>query len=565
MSAAEIAGAETPETETPETETPEMETPETKTLETEADAPTQWTEEDPIPQADAPTQWTEEEPVSHTDTPTEWTEEEPVPQADTSMYWTEEEPVPQVDTPTPVMEVMKEEEPEPVPQAPQKAKRSPPEVLAPSPPPPVLPRALPRPRLTFVAPAPQPGVVDRVASMPFVSSTCNMVSAAYTSTKESYPHVRVVCDMAEKGIKTITEAAVSGAQPILSKLEPQITSASEYAHRGLDRLENVPILQESSDKVLSNTKDLVSSKMTEAREIFSSTMSNAKDTVATGVNEAMDMTMLVLSSGMNSVIGSRMGQMVSSRMDTMLGKSEAWADNHLPMTNEELARLAASEEGCDLASVQQQRQEQSYFVRLGSLSERLRQRACAHALGRLRGAGQGAQDALQQLAHALSLIEMAKQGVDQKLGEGQEKLRQMWMNWKNMETLNKTESSEKDPGSAEPEQVESQALSMVRDLTGQLQSACASLGTSLQGLPAQVKEQAQQARRLAEALHATFAHTQSFQDLSSSVLAQSRQCVAQARETLAYTVESVAQNPPLMWLVGPFSPGITERAPKAEK
>ncbi|KAM4889208.1 perilipin-3 isoform 1-T1 [Thomomys bottae] len=526
MSAAEIAGAETPETETPETETPEMETPETKTLETEADAPTQWTEEDPIPQADAPTQWTEEEPVSHTDTPTEWTEEEPVPQADTSMYWTEEEPVPQVDTPTPVMEVMKEEEPEPV---------------------------------------PQPGVVDRVASMPFVSSTCNMVSAAYTSTKESYPHVRVVCDMAEKGIKTITEAAVSGAQPILSKLEPQITSASEYAHRGLDRLENVPILQESSDKVLSNTKDLVSSKMTEAREIFSSTMSNAKDTVATGVNEAMDMTMLVLSSGMNSVIGSRMGQMVSSRMDTMLGKSEAWADNHLPMTNEELARLAASEEGCDLASVQQQRQEQSYFVRLGSLSERLRQRACAHALGRLRGAGQGAQDALQQLAHALSLIEMAKQGVDQKLGEGQEKLRQMWMNWKNMETLNKTESSEKDPGSAEPEQVESQALSMVRDLTGQLQSACASLGTSLQGLPAQVKEQAQQARRLAEALHATFAHTQSFQDLSSSVLAQSRQCVAQARETLAYTVESVAQNPPLMWLVGPFSPGITERAPKAEK
>ncbi|XP_069864716.1 perilipin-3 isoform X1 [Dipodomys merriami] len=299
-------------------------------------------------------------------------------------------------------------------------------------------------------PVPQPGVVDRVAAMPLISSTCDMVSAAYTSTKESHPNVRAVCDMAEKGIRTFTEAAVSGAQPILSKLEPQITSASEYAHRGLDRLQTVPILQQTSDKVLADTKDLVSTKMTEAREMFSNTVSSAKDTVATSVTEAVDLTMSMLSMGMNSVMGTRMGQMVTSRVDTMLGKSEDWVDNHLPLTDEELARLAASVEGCDPASVQQQRREQSYFVRLGSLSERLRQRACAHALGRLRGAGQGAQDALQQLAHALSLIESVKQSVDQKLGEGQEKLSQMWMNWKNMKTPNK-KNSERDPDPAEPE------------------------------------------------------------------------------------------------------------------
>lgn len=68
---------------------------------------------------------------------------------------------------------------------------------------------------------PQPSVVDRVANMPLISTTCNMVSAAYTSTKESHPHVKTVCDAAEKGVKTLTAAAVSGAQPILSKLEPQ--------------------------------------------------------------------------------------------------------------------------------------------------------------------------------------------------------------------------------------------------------------------------------------------------------------------------------------------------------
>lgn len=76
-------------------------------------------------------------------------------------------------------------------------------------------------QVTAEEPVQQPSVVDRVASMPLISSTCHMVSAAYASTKESYPHVKTVCDAAEKGVKTLTAAAVSGAQPILSKLEPQ--------------------------------------------------------------------------------------------------------------------------------------------------------------------------------------------------------------------------------------------------------------------------------------------------------------------------------------------------------
>uniref|UniRef100_A0A8C4N7B7 Uncharacterized protein n=1 Tax=Equus asinus asinus TaxID=83772 RepID=A0A8C4N7B7_EQUAS len=81
---------------------------------------------------------------------------------------------------------------------------------------------LPLPTLLGFPTSPvQPSVVDRVASLPLVSSTCDMVSAAYGSTKDSHPHVRTVCDAAEKGVKTLTAAAVSGAQPILSKLEPQ--------------------------------------------------------------------------------------------------------------------------------------------------------------------------------------------------------------------------------------------------------------------------------------------------------------------------------------------------------
>ncbi|XP_006206436.2 perilipin-3 [Vicugna pacos] len=426
-------------------------------------------------------------------------------------------------------------------------------------------------QVTAGEPIQQPSVVDRVASMPLISSTCHVVSAAYASTKESYPHVKTVCDAAEKGVKTLTAAAVSGAQPILSKLEPQLTSASEYAHRGLDKLEeNLPILQQPPEKVLADTKELMSSKVSGAREAVSNTVSSAKDTVASRVTEAVDvtrgavqsgvdMTKSMVTSGVHSVMGSRVGQMVLSGVDTVLGKSEEWVDNHLPMTDAELARLATSLEGFDIASVSQQRQEQSYFVRLGSLSERLRQRAYAHSLGKLQHTRQRAQEALLHLSQALSLMETVKQGVDQKLVEGQEKLHQMWLSW-NQKRLQGTEENP-----AKPEQVESQTLTMFRDVAQQLQTTCASLGSSLQGLPTHVKDQALQARRQVEELQATFSGVHSFQDLSSSVLTQSREQVARAREALDHMVEYVAQNTPIMWLVGPFAPGVVEKGPEEKE
>lgn len=68
------------------------------------------------------------------------------------------------------------------------------------------------------------------------------------------------------------------------------------------------------------------------------------------------------------------------------------------------ALIATSSEGSDMASLQQQRQEQNYFVRLGSLSERLRNHAYEHSLGKLRNARQSAHEAMQQLTHVLSLV-----------------------------------------------------------------------------------------------------------------------------------------------------------------
>ncbi|NXQ69028.1 PLIN3 protein, partial [Quiscalus mexicanus] len=399
----------------------------------------------------------------------------------------------------------------------------------------------------------------RVANLPLVSSAYDMVSSAYTCTKESHPYVRSVCDVAEKGVKTLTAAAVSGAQPLLTRLEPQISSANEFACKGLDKLEEkLPILQQPPQKIISDTKLLVTSTVTGARDVLTSTMAGArdavssrmagaKDAVVTGVMDmtkgavqgGVEMTRSAVSSGVSTV-----GQMVASGVDSVLGKSEELVDHYLPMTDEELAKLATAVEGFE---PEQQRQQQSYFVRLGSLSTKVRHRALQHSLSKLQSARQSSQDLLAQLQRTLDLVETLKQGVDQRLQGGQEKLQQLWLEW-----------SKKQPDGGKdqvpPEAVESGTVTMLQGLSQQLQSSCQPLVCSLQGLPATVQDKAGQVRQNVEELRAALASVTSLQDVTGPVLARARGHATKARQLMDELVEHVAFNTPLTWLVGPFAP-----------
>lgn len=54
-----------------------------------------------------------------------------------------------------------------------------------------------------------------------------MVSTAYVTTKDNHPYLKSVCEIAEKGVKTITSVAMTGAMPIIQKLEPQSKTTIE--------------------------------------------------------------------------------------------------------------------------------------------------------------------------------------------------------------------------------------------------------------------------------------------------------------------------------------------------
>ncbi|XP_068277040.1 perilipin-3-like [Nyctibius grandis] len=404
----------------------------------------------------------------------------------------------------------------------------------------------------------QASAVSRVTSLPLLNSAFNLVSSAYNHTKETHPYLSGVCSVAETVAAVAVGSVVGGAQPILNQLEPQIALVNEYACKGLDQLEeNLPFLQQPADKVISDTKQLVSTKVTSAMNAACEAKEGAKDLVTNTVTEAVDLTKGAVQDGVektksmvtstvNTALGAAVSQAMAGGVESVLGISEDLVDHYLPMTEEELGKLATAVQGCGMASVEEQKQHQSYFVRLGSLSNKVRRRAYRHSLNKLQCVKQSTQDTLSRLQLAIKLIESVKQEVGQKLLDGQEKLHQLWVDW----CLTQPKGNQVKTAS-QPE-VESRTLAMLRIITQQLQPVYENLKASVQGLPSNIQEAVYQATRSIHKLHSSFSNAMSFQDLSSTTLTQSQDCVTEARRSLDDLFEYITQNTPLNWLVGPF-------------
>ncbi|CAM4566799.1 unnamed protein product [Caretta caretta] len=387
----------------------------------------------------------------------------------------------------------------------------------------------------------QQNLVSRVASLPLVSAAYDMVSTTYTSIKETHPVIRSICDVAETGVRTITSATVSGTQPILDQQEPQelLVSASDYACESLDKLEEkLPILQQPDDQVASDAKELVSSTQTDAKDAVCSTVTEAKDAVTSmvgvakgAVQESVEVTKPAVTGSMSTVMGSSMGQIIMSGVDLK-------------------PKLAVSLEGPGEAPAEQR----SYYVRLGSLSSTLRQRAYQHALGKMRQARQHTLEALSQLQQIIDLMEQA---LGQKAHDGQEKLQQIWL-----ECRKGQPGGSEDNGSPQPEEMVAQALATSHNLILQVWPTCHSLLPNIQGLPATLQEKVQQAYQNIGEGSLELSHVQSLQELSEGILTQTREKLTKAQESLDELLEYVVQNTPLTWIVGPFAPAgdSTEKA-----
>ncbi|NXN07271.1 PLIN3 protein, partial [Indicator maculatus] len=405
-------------------------------------------------------------------------------------------------------------------------------------------------------------VVSRVANLTLVSSACGAISTAYASTKDRHPYLKSVCNAAEKGVRTLTAAAISGAQPLLTKLEPQISTANEYACKGLDKLEEkLPILQQPPEKVTSPLGEtqvgsvpswtrhpcaVPSQVVAGTRELVSCTVSGAVGLARGAVWGGVERTRLALSTGVGTVVGSRVGQLLATGVDVVLGKSEELVERYLPGTEEEPAGVADVE----VAVPERPRRWQSCFVRVGSLSAKLRHRALRRPLGELQRARRSAQQVLAQLHQVIKLIEQGRQGTEEPLNGTRQHLHRMWQDWSQQDTGHHCLLTAL--------QVEPRTLAMLRGLVHQLHAACARLVSSARALPSSVQETAGQVQHVVEDVQASLSRVHTFHDLSDLVLAQSHETMQKAQTNIDELLEYVGQHAPVPWLAGPFAPALVE-------
>ncbi|XP_056329776.1 perilipin-2 [Danio aesculapii] len=409
-------------------------------------------------------------------------------------------------------------------------------------------------------------VVARIVHLPLVVSTYDMVSNVYVNTKNNHPYLKSVCEVAENGVKSITSAAFHSALPIIGKLEPQISMANDLACKGLDKIEKtLPILHKPSEEIVANAKDAV----TGAKEAVSGTVSGAKESVSITLNDVMDRTRgavqgsvektkTAVSGGVQTMMDSRMLKLVSSRVDNALSTSETLLEHYLPENEEEKEGEERNTEGLendsDLAN---------YYVRLGSLSIKVRDRTYQRAVEKVRHAVQRGQESISQLNHTMDIIEFTRKNIDGSNQKLQEKLGSL-MGWKSVSQSQETESET----DSEAEQIESRTLAIAHSLSQQLQSTCVVLVSSLRGLPQHVQLQVVSVSRSALEIYSSFSKAAVLGDLSSTVLSSSRSQLSRITESMDNVMDYLLNNTPLNWLVGPFYPRVeraTENGPKCSK
>ncbi|CAM9894615.1 unnamed protein product [Lampetra planeri] len=423
-------------------------------------------------------------------------------------------------------------------------------------------------------------IMSRVANLPLLSSAYEMMASAYSSTKENHPYVKSVCEVAEQGVRTVAGVAATTVKPLVDKLEPQISTANQYACLGLDKLEQkLPILQQPTEQVASSARGMVGATMGTVTSSVTGVVDKTKGVVTSGVemtkgvvsggvemtkgvmngsvemtksvvsggvemtkgvvSGGVEMTKGVVSGGVSTVMNSRVGQLVTAGVDSALGKTDEYVDYYLPPSELDGAQPEQSE-GQLVAG----QEPQSYYVQLSCLSTKVRQRLYEQSVTRLRNAKLRSQDAISQLQHTVNLIEYAKTHLDSSSQLVQEKLQSSWQQWKKTQPAGGADGA----GAEEPQSVESRTLAMARALSQQVHTSCVSLASNVRGLPQNVQDQVQRVRQNAEALVAAFRNTTSFKDIPAHLLTRSKEQISQLSISMEDVVDYLLNNTPFNWM-----------------
>lgn len=93
--------------------------------------------------------------------------------------------------------------------------------------------------------------------------------------------------------------------------------------------------------VVVGAKDAVTTTVTGAKDTVAHTVTGVVDKTKGAVHDSVEMTKSVVNGSINTVLGSRVVQIMSSGVDSALSRSETLVDQYLPLTEEELGKTSS--------------------------------------------------------------------------------------------------------------------------------------------------------------------------------------------------------------------------------
>ncbi|XP_069621731.1 perilipin-2-like [Ranitomeya imitator] len=393
----------------------------------------------------------------------------------------------------------------------------------------------------------QQNVVVRLINLPLVSSTYDLVSSAYVTTKDHHPYLKSVCDAAEKSVRSITSVAITGAMPILQKLEPQISVANSMACVGLDKIEEkLPILHQPPGKVVANASEAVVG----ARDAVVHSITGVVDKTKGAVQDGVEMTRAVVHGSINTVLGSSVVKVMSNHVDSALTRSESLMEHYLPPTHEELANEATKTEGFEVSQ-----HEPGYYMRLGLLSTKVCKRSYQQALIQIKDAKCRSQKAIAQLQSTVSLLDYARKNLydaSLKIHDAQENMYNKWVEW----TRGREDAGVDTEGA---EKIESHVLTIAQNFTRHLQTTCLSLVSSVRGLPQNIQTKVHSVGAMGADVYQNFHSASSFREMSFVTvkrLADTRIKFTRIKASMDDVLTYIINKTTLNWLVGGFYPQL---------
>ncbi|XP_036211704.1 perilipin-1 [Myotis myotis] len=184
----------------------------------------------------------------------------------------------------------------------------------------------------------QENVLQRVLQLPVVSGTCECVQKTYTSTKEAHPLVASVCNAYEKGVQGASSLAAWSMEPVVRRLSTQFTAANELACRGLDTLEEkIPALQYPPEKIASELKGTISTRLRSARNSISVPIASTSDKVLGAALASCELALGVAKDTAEYAAKTRVGRLASGGAELAVGGMEKVVEFLIPPAKDESA------------------------------------------------------------------------------------------------------------------------------------------------------------------------------------------------------------------------------------